>query len=341
MPDQAPHPLPSSASPSGGPDEKPSHPPERLALSGRAGPAVRTMSSDIDELLKTSRPTVSQMITKEALSAMPVERQLPEMPQTKRRGMGLIVITIGILMIGGLIGGGVWYFLPTTQTSSGVGTSTGSIGAGAPQTPITPVQIPPSPPLFNTDASRTITIPDNDRSVFLKLVTDTLHEPERPGTIKRILVKLQPARPDGNGQNEHYASIHEFFDLWHIAPPQNFLQHIDPVFIFFVYYGSDGPTIGFATKTRDPNRTLSDIFFWEQSLIGDLAPFLFQEQIKQPDSPLFEDRTSSNTDWRYIKLSSQKDLGIGYMIFQANRLVVFTTGKAPMESIIKRFYGTQ
>lgn len=296
-------------------------------------PAVRTMSSDIDELLKTSRPTAAQMIGK----ATPLpEYALPSVSQSGRRHRGpLLILISAILVVCGLIGGGVWYFLPTTQTSSGVGTSTGSIGAGAPQTPITPVHIPPPPPLFNTDASRTITIPDNDRSVFLKLVTDTLQEPEKPGTIKRILVKLQ------KGKDERYATAAEFFDLWHIAPPQNFLQHIDPVFMFFVYYGADGPTIGFVTKTRDPNRTLSDIFFWEQSLISDLAPFFFQEQIKQPDPPLFEDRTSSNTDWRYIKLSGKKDLGIGYMIFQANRLVVFTTGKAAMESIIKRFYGTQ
>jgi len=288
------------------------------------------MSSDIDELLKTSTPTASQMIGKE--TPFP-ERLPPEMPKARRRGMGPVVIVIGILAIGGLIGGGIWYFLPTTSRPVTSQTNVGVVGTL--QTPSAPVPVPPPQPLFQTDASRTITIPDNDRSVFLKLVTDTLQEPERPGTIKRVLIKLR------TGQSERHADITEFFDLWHIAPPQNFLQHIDPVFMFFVYYGSDGPRLGFATRTRDPNRTLSDIFFWEQSLISDLAPFFLQEQTRQPDPPLFEDRSFSNTDWRYIKLSRQKDLGIGYMIFQANRLVVFTTGKAAMETIIKRFYGTQ
>lgn len=292
------------------------------------------MGSDIDALLKASRPTVSQMITKETPRP---EYQVSGISKQRRNIKGILVIIFGVVLIGGLIGGGVWYFLltaPTVPSEQRVGAGT-PVPQGAPQSMPVPAPVPPPQPLFQTDASRTITIPDNDRSVFIKLVTDTLQEPERPGTIRRILIKLQ------KGQNEHYASITEFFDLWRITPRQNFLQNIDPVFMFFVYYGSDGPTMGFATKTRDPNRTLGDIFFWEQSLISDLTPFFFQAQIKQPDPPLFEDRTSFNTDWRYIKLSSQKDLGIGYMIFQANRLVVFTTGKTAMESIIKRFYGTQ
>lgn len=337
MPDQASHPLPSSAPPSGGPDEKPAH------------PAVRTMSSDIDELLKTSRPTISQIITKEtpATDQRSADRPIPgAIPPARPRNIGPLVIVIGIILIAGLIGGGIWYLLPTTGTvpkiSGPSDTKTPTpVGTPTPQTPPVPPLGPPPAPLFATDASRTITIPDNDRTVFLKLVTDTLQEPERPGIIKRILTKLQPAGAGGKGQAEHYASITEFFDLWHIAPSQNLLRYFEPTFTFFVYYGQDGPRIGFAAKTRDQNRTLSDLFFWEQSMITDLAAFFFQEQIKQPEPPLFEDRTFSNTDWRYIKLSGQKDLGIGYMVFQANHLVVVTTSKISMENIIKRLYGTQ
>ncbi|MBI4224758.1 MAG: hypothetical protein HY617_00330 [Candidatus Sungbacteria bacterium] len=338
MPDQVPLSSPASAPPpvsdKGASDQKPS------------SLAIRTMSSDIDALLKTGTPSISQIITKDAATPAVSQRQIPSTtPPMPPRNKGPIIIIIGIILIAGLIGGGVWYLLPTTPTSptptvpSGQGVDTPP-GAGTPQTPPVPLLGPPPAALFNTDASRTITIPDNDRSVFLKLVTDTLQEPERTGTVKRILIKLQPTRTDGKGQPEHYASITEFFDLWHIAPSQSFFQHLEPSFTFFVYYGQDGPRIGFAAKTRDQNRTLSDIFFWEQSLVNDLAPFFFQEQIRQPDPPLFEDRTFSNTDWRYIKLSSQKDIGVGYMIFQADHLVLFTTSKGSMESIIKTLYGT-
>lgn len=306
---------------------------EHKTSEGASHPAIRTMSSDIDELLKTSRPTASQMITRETPTAL---SPLPGMPQQQRRSRGIFVIIFGIVLICGVIGAGIWYFLPSTQTPT-TSITPGSLPTpGTPRPLSTPLKtLPPPAPLFSTDASRTITIPDDNRSVFLKLVTDTLQEPEQTGTVKRVLIKLQ------KGQSEHYASMTEFFDLWHIAPPQNFLQHLDPAFMFFVSYGSDGPTVGFATKTRDSNRTLSDIFFWEQSMTNDLAPFFFQEQVKPPNPPLFEDRTSLNTDWRYIKLSSQKDLGIGYLIFQANRLVVFTTSKMSMERIIKTLYGTQ
>lgn len=287
------------------------------------------MSSDIDQLLKTGKPTISQIITKEAPRP---EYSLPGTPQKRRNWRGIWVVIFGTVFIGAITAGGIWYFLPSMQAPTTPGLPP---TPGIPQPPPGPIKIPPPEALFNTDASRTITVSADDRSGFLKLVTDTLQEPEREKTVKRILIKIQ------KGQNEHYASMAEFFDLWHIAPPQNFLQHLDPAFMFFVYYGPDGARVGFATKTRDQNRTLSDIFFWEQTLVSDVRPFFFQEQIHPPEPPLFEDRTSSNTDWRYIKLSSQKDIGIGYLIFQANRLVIFTTSKSSMENIIKTLYGTQ
>lgn len=304
------------------------------------------MSSDIEELLKTSSPTISQMITKETPptpSGVGAPTGNVGAAPAARRSLGpMIMFILGILVIGGLIGGAIWYLLPQTTTIETPSVPDGASGIqsvpvppGAPQPAPIPVPVPAPQPLFSTDASRTITVPDDDRSVFLKLVTDTLQEQERPGTIKRVLIKLH------KGQGEHYATIHEFFDLWHIVPPPNFLQHVEPLSMFFVYYGPDGPRIGFVAKTRDPKRTFGDIFAWERSLISDFMPFLFQESVKLPESPLFEDRTFSNTDWRFLKLSTQKDLGVGYLIFQANRLVVFTTSKGSMESIIKRFYGTQ
>lgn len=260
---------------------------------------------------------------------------MPGAAKPRRNMKGVGVILFGIALIGAVIGGGVWYLLPKTNTPATPAAPGSAASPGTPQPQAAPINIPPPSPLFSTDTSKTITIPAQDHSAFLKLVADVLHAPEPQKTIKRILIKLQ------NRQNDHYASLAEFFDLWRITPPQNFLQHLDPAFMFFVSYGSDGPRVGFATKTRDRDRTLSAIFMWEQSMISDFAPFFSQEQLTQPDSPFFEDRTSSNTDWRYLKLSTQKDLGIGYMIFQANNLVVFATSKASMHSIIKTLYGIQ
>jgi hypothetical protein len=52
----------------------------------------------------------------------------------------------------------------------------------------------------------------------------------------------------------------------------------------------------------------------------------------------FEDRTYRNIDWRYLKLSQAKDLGIGYGVFPASNVLIFTTGKEGAETTINRLF---
>jgi len=144
MPNHAPPPPPSSAAP----NPEPAH------------PAIRTMSSDIDELLKTSTPTASQMIGKE--TPFP-ERLPPEMPKARRRGMGPVVIVIGILAIGGLIGGGIWYFLPTTSRPVTSQTNVGVVGTL--QTPSAPVPVPPPKPAAIKSTSQSATASANSSAL--------------------------------------------------------------------------------------------------------------------------------------------------------------------------------
>lgn len=290
--------------------------------------ALRTMSSDIQVLLKTNPPSISQIITKQPID---FQAQARVFPKPRHQYGALFFFSIGLLMVVGAVAGVVWFLLPD-----------GSFRASINQFPITPLPTPqtpqtarqnipaPSPiPLFKTDTSRTITIPHNDRALFFKLTSDTLAEQEPPGTLKRILIKLQT-----NG-GERFAGLEDFFDLWRITAPPRFFERMDPVFMFFIFYGANGPRAGFATRTHDQERAFSDILFWESSLVTELKPLFFDADIHVPDPYVFEDRAYRNIDWRYLKLSQEKDLGIGYMIFPAQRLVVFSTGKEAMEAMIK------
>ena len=63
----------------------------------------------------------------------------------------------------------------------------------------------------------------------------------------------------------------------------------------------------------------------------------FGDEIK-PLTSNFEDRTYRNIDWRYIKLSQEKDVGFGYTVFSAGNILVVTTSKAAMEEAINRLF---
>lgn len=275
------------------------------------GSAIRTMKTDVQELFRSSRPSVAKMIGKVGEGS--------ELPRKQARAIGTYV-TIGIfvILVVGLGGGGYYAW---TNLLPGATPAPSATSAAAPA------------PFFATEASRTIAISSDDRVQFLRLMEDSMRETERVGTIKRILIKFQD-----NGQ-ERYATVSNFFNLYHISPPKNFLVRLDssPSFMPFVYYGSDGSRFGIGVRTKDTNRTLRDMLDWEGSIIGDISPLFFGEKT-QPLSTSFEDRTYRNIDWRYLKLSQEKDLGIAYTVFPAGRLFVLTTSKTSMETVINRLF---
>ena len=80
-----------------------------------------------------------------------------------------------------------------------------------------------------------------------------------------------------------------------------------------------------------------DFISWENSLLSDLQPLFFDQKPDVVIAP-FEDRTYRNTDWRFLKLSSEKDIGIGYTIFPAGNILILTTGKEAMETTINRLF---
>ncbi len=266
-------------------------------------PAIRTMKSDIEEMFKTTKPSLIQIMTQEI--------KPPEKKTSKTFNRNYYYIIGGGAGLVG-IALAVFFFLSSSRE----------------ETLSFPKLIPPAP-FFATETSRTISVKLGDRSQFLRLMEDSRNEREREGTMKRILLKVTDAE-------ERFATLNDFFSFYRISTPPNFLDRISSLPMITFYYGPGGARLGIFAKTFDPDRTWAEMLRWESSLILDLSPLFFGEAVSPISS--FEDRTYRNIDWRFLKLSQIKDLGIGYTIFPAGNILILTTGKEAMETVINRLF---
>lgn len=266
--------------------------------------AIRTMKTDIERLFETAPPSVAQMIGKSE----------PMSPAAKKHvAAAILYTTLGILLLAA--GSGIYYFRNTIF---------------APSAPIEIKKAVPPAPFFATESSRTLEVAQSDRQQFIGLMNDAMKEFERDGTIKRILIKYTDT------PEQHYAAMSDFLGVYHIAPPESFLKRLIPGLMVFVYTSS-GTRLGIATRTSDPTRTMRDMLDWEPKMLLDMKPLFFGQTLS-PVTPLFEDRTYHNIDWRYLKLSSDADIGIGYTVFPAGSVLVIATSKALMETAINRLF---
>lgn len=284
-------------------------PPPTLHPAGQ--PAIRTMKSDIERLFKTAPPSVAQMIGKIGPATTAARRQ------TKIVG---IYLWLGIMIVMFLGIGGTAYYFRTLLF---------------PPSAITEIKkaLPPAP-FFATESSRTIVIAQTDRQQFIKLMEDAMKEGERDGTLARVLIKFTDT-PD-----ERFANINDFFGFYHITPPENFLKRLESPFMTYVLTTSEGTRLGLGVHTKDTNRTLRDMLDWEPKMLESLRPLFFNKQLV-PLTPLFEDRSYRNIDWRYLKLSADTDIGIAYTVFPAENVLVITTSKGLMETVINRLFGAK
>lgn len=292
MPDQPKNPQQSSAVPP--------------KINPEPKPAIRTMKSDVEALFKTTRPSLIEIISKEASVPMP-RPFLKGKKMFSNRGL-----TIGVAMLFIAVGI-IIFFLNQSQKEK-----------------LKPKLVPPAP-FFATETARTVSVRSNDRALFLRLIEDSVREREREGTIKRVIVKLQ------DGPQERFATVSDFFEFYRIETPSGFLNYTEAALMPFIYYGRDGARFGLSLRTTDPNRALRDMLLWEPSFLRDLAPLFFDEKPEVVIAP-FEDRTYRNIDWRFLKLSQTQDLGIAYTIFPAGNIVAITTSKESMETVINRLF---
>ena len=270
-------------------------------------PLLRTMKSDTEELFKTSRPGLSQMIG----SADSGQRFFGNLSKKKKNS---IVVAVFAFLL--LVGGG-FYVWRTLQEGGG--------------SVVRPSKLVTPPPFFITETSRTITVKAQDRLQFFRLIQDTMREQERYGSIKRLIIKLQER------ETERFATLADLFNFYNIRPPERLLNFVDKNLMVFVYYSEGGSRFGFAVKALDPDRTLLTMLNWEPAMLADFEPFFFGEMSGDMVG-LFEDRTYRNIDWRLNKFNSPSDLGIAYVVFPAKDILVVTMSKSAMESVINRLF---
>lgn len=300
-----------AAPPTPAPAPEPPKTPPPQANPSQTSPAIRTMKSDLDRLFKTTPPSISQMITRPG--------SVNASAKKARQNTGVYVIIGVILILLIIVGSGVYYFWDTIFP---------------PPKPIEFIKATPPAPFFATESSRTIEIPPTNRQQFIKLMADSMKEFERNGTMKHVLVKLIDAT------GERFISPSDFFNFYQITPPANLVQRLGAHVMVVVYTAASGTRMGLAMKTNDVNRTLRDMLDWESGMLNDIKPLFFGVQLA-PISLTFEDRSYHNIDWRYLKLSSETDIGIGYGVFPAKNLLLITTSKEFTETIIDRLFNAR
>lgn len=307
--------APSTPNPINMPTAEPPKPSSQAPLPAKTdnsaqikSPAIRTMKSDLERLFKTTPPSVAQMITKPGYIN----------PATKKahRNAGVYVV-LGVMVVLILAGGGGLYYFWGTLFP--------------PPVPIEKIKAIPPAPLFATESSRTIDISSTDRPQFIKLMADSMKEFERNGTMKHILVKLSDA------SGEHFITLRDFLEFYHITPPEGLVKRLGANLMVFVYTASSGTRLGLAIKTNDTSRTLRDMLDWEPDMRTAFNPLFFSVRLA-PVSLTFEDRSYHNIDWRYLKLSSDTDIGIGYGVFPAKNILIIGTSKELMETTISRLF---
>lgn len=286
-------------------------PPIAEAPAAAHKPAIRTMRSDAEELFKHTKPSLIQMIGNQQTAPAGARRQRSRIP------LGIIA---GVLLLAG-IGGGA-FFVVRRMGARGVAQPAGGSSVSVRTAP---------PPYFATEASRTITVKKQDRAGFLRLMEDSWREEEREGTVKRLIIMLQ------DGPQEYPATLADFFEMWRIIPPASLTQRLDQNLMVFLYSGKTGNRLGLAVRTREPERTFADMLSWESAVLAGITPLFFDERTDAITAS-FEDRTYRNIDWRYLKLSQERDLGLGYAVFPVGNIFVFTVGKEGMETTINRLF---
>lgn len=268
---------------------------------------VRTMHEDLAELSRTTQSTILKTTDREH------KKPAPDKKNTHGPLFVLLIFTIFILL-----GGSGYYLLPFLSKKE----------------PTRPKELVEPAPLFATEAREMIEARSDEPTSLMQKIDRLSRQAGQPGSIKRILIKLR------DGPEDRFADLIDFFELYKLKPPPQFFDNLEKNLMPFIYQGEDGGYFGIALKTKDQDRTQKDMLLWEPSMFSDIRILLFGRSYDA--TPIqFEDRIYRNIDWRYLSLSKEKNLGIGYMVFPSQNVLVLTTNMASMEAIVDRLFNTQ
>ncbi len=274
----------------------------------RRAPAIRTMKTDIQELFQKTKPSFIHIVGQEIAARTGKE---------ERGGPRWIRSLVAVGLIGTLTAAialslSWWLRAPASA-------------------PLEPTNKNSGSQLFSSERTLEITAKTAGRIRFGQTIEAAVKQGERAGTITRIAIALE------DGPQVRPATLADFFGLYRIRPPQNFLSSVEQPFMPFVYHGGGGGRLGLAARVRDADRTLFNLLAWEKNMLIDLGPFFFGEKPGEQASA-FEDRTYRNIDWRFLKLSADGSSGIAYAVFPAHDVFILTTSRESLEKTVDRLF---
>lgn len=275
-------------------------------------PAIRTMKTDLAEFRGSGRVSVAQVISEELKTHPPRVVFQFQQPRSKKP-----VLLFGMLALMLTIAGVATYIYISSRP------------------PTKPAESPKPPPfIFGTERSLTIVVKIQERLGFLKQLEAELKDLKRTGTITGIVLKII------DGPRQSFASLDDLMKLMDFKPPVGFIQQVESnELMLFVYQGTERNNFGVAARVKDPNRAFREMFLWEKSLLEDFFPFLFDGTISTIGVE-FQDKAYHNIDYRFAKLSPEKDLGVGYTVFPARKTLIITTSQEAIERVIDRLFDT-
>lgn len=276
-------------------------------------PAIRTMKTDAAEFFQKKKPSPAKLVgleLKQGTAAIETQRH--------SSGRKTLTIVISIVTVLAIAAGAtaIWFFVFSVP----------------PDSEITPKKTEEPRPFFTADGSEAIEADMANPSAFTARLETLTGHPGRAGSIQHLYIKLH------DGPQERFATLADFFALYHITPPPNTFRTIESPAMLFVWRGNESNQFGIAAKTTDVNRTFRDLLIWEPTLMRDLTPLFFGGSQATGTVSFFEDRTYQNIDWRFLARSAD-GTGIAYAVFPARDVVILTTGEAAMKAAIDRLFG--
>ena len=275
----------------------------RAAEQPKREPAIRTMRSDVSEFLKTTKPSLVSLLTRQA--------QWDEYSPAPRRAWRWVLMGAALGALG-LAGGVIWYLgRPSTLPSPAAGTAA----------------VPP-PFIFFED---TLDLDSGTARPLSVRLAASAGAPGTPGSFLRLIVRV------GEGETASTPDLGQLLRLAGGRLPPGLTDAADAPPQLFAYRSSSGPELGLMIEVKNQARALQALLAAEPSLARDIE-FLFGGAPPPLSFAPYLDFTYRNISFRYLELDAARDRGLGYLLFPSKRLIVMATSDGALRAAIDRLF---
>lgn len=268
-------------------------------------PMIRTMKSDVATFLKTNKPSLVSILAEQARGEAPMSER-----SSHHIFWPFFLAALALAALGTI--GILWYV------------------NSKPAPPPSESEVITPPPFFFYERVTELAIPRSRKNFLGALQRTSGSAPI--GSFERLIIR--------SADSEHgnpILGIGDIFTILGIEPPPGFTDSITGPPQLYTYQERSGPRFGMIFETRNPSRVLQALFTWEPSIQHDFNAFFLGASAPSTLRP-FLDMTYRNTDYRYLSINQEQDLGIGYLQFAAKRLIVITTSEESLRLTLNRLF---